>query len=1277
MDLVWLRPAKKPVRPWDIEDLSSPARRVLQHLERRFPPRNPVCIASAYQPATRYHDSPVPFFGLSAPPQSQGRNTFNFFSQRAHAEAVSRGEPLFRPGRCPTDVENYPCSRQPDDPSRNDWPPYHSVVNAHQGFPTMQLSQQRQEGVFVPRNILTNLERPSTEENPGNTEGQSEACGSGLGNVSILDISIDQRSSANPDNSPPISNYDAFDDELLNSFPAINATHSPPISCHDFAESRSNLERESSEETIEDIVRQPEACGLKDGNVTPLADISMDLRSLAGPHNSPPFSEKDMFDEDIINDGSPVIPLISSPPFSSFDNFEEEGVRNFHNVSPLCPELQALEDDKENFRRSGSDRFNNTGELEEHIECIIRMEQKGNDDVSSPLKDITRSLNETNCSNVKKTANEGSLLFAKEKPSMGCESPQIDQRHLRAMSHSSFTQSPSSVHMLHMDSAPAFSPQTSKGPLETDFSFDDIFDPSGQNNILEENNLQYKSPIMAKNQSSSRQITPGSKNRKKFLGTPFQRALSSNSLITAVVSEDIPLTTIETPNKINENKSIGTEHISPTMNQNNESFPLIQNNIANEKASAKPPSPLFPIFNVQRKRKNVLTENLVSQPTTSCKKKLKFVVPFKKKEQDVKGPSSLKDIQALSLKLSKEVNSRQLKMQNLTEILAHDIRQKVILDPPQEMSMTLQYRGGFCQLNRPGTSGTLSPESVLVRIMWSSDIKFISIPVQKYSWSSDLVKTLFSDKGRKVCFEAQTMIQLMVDKFGFNASEVSSQWIILDPLIGCWLLNPDKPPQTFKDVLSMMKISEEMGGIEILLSKLSECAKVLYEHLTKRGLWKLFLHIEMRITPILACMELHGIQVDVNKFQDMGNLLRVRLEDVQKMAYKAAGRQFQLTSPQQLGHVLYDHLKLDMKHNISVKETDKKHNKSTSEPTLIKFKDVHPLPGVMLEFRRLHKLKSTYVDAILGHVSENRIYSSWDQTSAATGRITSSDPNLQTIPKQPLMPDQPDLLLRTAFVARKGYSFLTADFQHIELRVFAHLSKDTALIRALSQSTDVFKILSQHWLQIEDISKVSEEDRDKTKRIMYSLMYGAGASKLVEFLHIDYNQASKILQKFAGTFPKMEDFTKSVVRDCRKQGYLTTETGRIRLFPNINSPNFQIRMHSERQAVNFLVQGTAADLCKCAMVQTQRFLTGIGSQKRIPQACLLLQIHDELLWEIPDADVMDAADVVQTAMEGATSVFQGLSNFSVPLPVVMKIGKSWGDLKIVKNTSLGTASQLP
>nr|CAD7568338.1 unnamed protein product [Timema californicum] len=248
-----------------------------------------------------------------------------------------------------------------------------------------------------------------------------------------------------------------------------------------------------------------------------------------------------------------------------------------------------------------------------------------------------------------------------------------------------------------------------------------------------------------------------------------------------------------------------------------------------------------------------------------------------------------------------------------------------------------------------------------------------------------------------------------------------------------------------------------------------------------------------------------------------------------------------------------------------------------------------------------------------------------EQTAAATGRLTSSNPNLQAVPKHEVSLKShliayvvgpttlhPDLLLRSPYVSRPGYTFLAADFQHIEFRLFAHLAQDPTLLQVFQQPEDIFITLAQLLGET-----LEPEDREKTKRIVYSVMYGAGAGKLAEFLQVDNAVASRIINSFMVKFPTIRSFFNLVVAKCRRDGKLHTIGGRQRLFPNIKSSNGGLRAQAERQAINFVIQGSAADLCKSAMLRVEQRL---GSYPDL-EAHLLLQIHDELVYEVQDSQL--------------------------------------------------------
>ncbi|KAJ9596396.1 hypothetical protein L9F63_012559, partial [Diploptera punctata] len=513
---------------------------------------------------------------------------------------------------------------------------------------------------------------------------------------------------------------------------------------------------------------------------------------------------------------------------------------------------------------------------------------------------------------------------------------------------------------------------------------------------------------------------------------------------------------------------------------------------------------------------------------------------------------------------------------------------------------------GFNQLNKPADICKWShcmPVGIILSISMQSatvEYYFLSV-VNKHK------QTIH--RCRKLCCDAQELIIFYVDKYGEDCKQDNQNWIFLDVKVGCWLLDPDHPPNRFIDALDILGIDKcDMKKTACFLLLLQSCAaEKLYHKLKQHDLWKLFIDIEMKLLPIIA--EVRCICVDKQKLNEMGNILEEQINVLEEEAYKSAGKRFQLNSIQQLSKILYDELKLDQKANVKVKPTSSLGLKSTSISA-----SHHTLPGVILEYRHLQKLKSTYIDAMLQHVKGNCIFTTWEQTAAATGRLTSSNPNLQSVPKQPLSISslQKCVQLRSAFIARPGYVFLGADFQHIEFRVFAHLAKDKSLSEMFQQPEDIFITLARLWLG-KNGEKISLDEREKTKRIVYAVIYGAGAAKLTEFLKITEDEARNIITSFNGICPVLQRFRQQVLMECQKLGYLITIGGRRRNFPNINSCNSQTRYHTERQAINFIIQGSAADLCKLAMLQVEQKL----AERNLSQAVhLVLQIHDELLWEV-------------------------------------------------------------
>ncbi|KAK8405100.1 hypothetical protein O3P69_001589 [Scylla paramamosain] len=494
-----------------------------------------------------------------------------------------------------------------------------------------------------------------------------------------------------------------------------------------------------------------------------------------------------------------------------------------------------------------------------------------------------------------------------------------------------------------------------------------------------------------------------------------------------------------------------------------------------------------------------------------------------------------------------------------------------------------------------------------------------------------VVNCIMNSEACKIGFDAQESITFLVEKLEIDHRE-----------------EVGKRPEE--------EINKDMEALSLV-------AAVLHARLVQLSLWTIFLHLEMRITPILAVMELRDIRVDRAILKQIGQRLKLKIEEVERRCHQVSGSVFNVASHAQLRSVLYQELKLDVKAGVAVPRTTKG-QKSTCEAALGRLRDLHPLPGLVLQHRLLNKLKTTYVDGILACLHGSCVRAAWEQTSASTGRIQCHHPNLQNIPKQPVTVevDGSEVVVRAreCFCSREGHVLVSADFQQTELRVLAHLSQEAELLAGFRQSnnTDIFKQLTATWLN-KAVSDVTSYERERTKRVVYGVMYGAGREKLSEVLHITASEANDIISSFMKRFPGIPAYIRSVIEVCRQQGFLTTLFRRRRFFPNITSHDTAVQSQAERQAVNFIIQGSAADLSKAAMVQTEAVLARWSEV----DAKLLIHIHDELVWEVHTEHTQTFCDMVGRIMEDTQQLCGPLVQLTVPLPVTVSTGTSWANMQ--------------
>ena len=415
--------------------------------------------------------------------------------------------------------------------------------------------------------------------------------------------------------------------------------------------------------------------------------------------------------------------------------------------------------------------------------------------------------------------------------------------------------------------------------------------------------------------------------------------------------------------------------------------------------------------------------------------------------------------------------------------------------------------------------------------------------------------------------------------------------------------------------------------------------KPLAEELRKNSLEEVFQNIEMPLMPVLARMERNGVVLDTDTLKEVENDFTARLQTLEKDIYELAGHEFTINSPRQVGEVLFGELKLSEK----VKKT-KSGQYSTSEEVLRDLHSKHPIVQKILDYRGLKKLLSTYVEALpkLINPATGHIHTSFNQAVTATGRLSSSNPNLQNIPVR----GEDGREIRKAFIPEAGEIFFSADYSQIELRIMAHLSGDEHMIEAFNAGHDVHAATAARIFH-KDIKDISKDERRKAKTANFGIIYGISAFGLAERMDVSRTEAKELIDSYFEMYPKIKDYISKAVDTAREKGYIETEFGRRRYLPDINSRNAVVRGYAERNAVNAPIQGTAADIIKIAMIRVQQRLDTEGCKAR-----MILQVHDELNFSIPADEFDKVKRIVIEEMQGAYKM-------SVPLEADCGEGKNW------------------
>jgi DNA polymerase-1 len=496
-----------------------------------------------------------------------------------------------------------------------------------------------------------------------------------------------------------------------------------------------------------------------------------------------------------------------------------------------------------------------------------------------------------------------------------------------------------------------------------------------------------------------------------------------------------------------------------------------------------------------------------------------------------------------------------------------------------------------------------------------------------------------------------------------NSLGVELSGVQFDTMLGAYVLDPGKRVQNL-EVLAREHLDVSLVALEDLvgtgkkrrsiasvpLEQVSsyagdqtvfalQLADILDEKIKAANQETLFNDIELPLVKVLARMEIKGVKVDVERLDLLAKGFSERLEVSAEKIYHMAGEDFNINSPQQLGRILFDKLGLPMR-----KKT--KTGYSTSMDVLSSLSPHHPLPGEVLNYRSLTKLKNTYVDALPPMVNPGtgRIHTSYNQTATVTGRLSSSEPNLQNIPIR----TEEGREIRRAFVADSGSVLISADYSQIELRILAHYSKDEALLEAFTQGEDIHLRTAAEIFGVQP-DEVSAEMRRQAKAINFGIIYGMSSFRLAKDLGIPQKTGQEIIERYFERYQGVRSYVEEMPQIGREQGFVSTLFNRKRFLPDLNSRNRNIRQFAERTAINTPIQGSAADIIKLAMIRIDEEL-----ERRALPARMIMQVHDELVFEVEEGGAQEVAHMVQHEMESVASL-------AVPLVVEAGIGANWDE----------------
>ncbi len=542
---------------------------------------------------------------------------------------------------------------------------------------------------------------------------------------------------------------------------------------------------------------------------------------------------------------------------------------------------------------------------------------------------------------------------------------------------------------------------------------------------------------------------------------------------------------------------------------------------------------------------------------------------------------------------------------------------------------------------RGGSSAAAAMEAVraaeLVAVVCTEELDGLSLcdgkTVYDVSWAdggegyNELLRLVFSRDVPKVGHHVKELMSLLL------AEGLDTGGFVFDTALAGYLLDAIASDHSLPR-LSMKYLGREMDGAEAVLALYA----VLPEKLEELGMHELYYRIELPLCPVLAEMEQAGFLADRKALYDFGQELTVGIAEIQERIWELAGCQFNPNSPKQLGDILFERLGLPGGKRYA-------RGWSTNADVLERLREKHPIVGLVLEYREMAKLKSTYTDGLQKAIGpDGRIHTTFQMTVTDTGRLSSRDPNLQNIPVRRKL----GAGIRRMFVAGPGNVLVDADYSQIELRLLAHISGDEAMREAFLSGEDFHAVTASQVFGI-PLEEVTHEIRGRAKAVNFGIVYGISAFSLAQDIGVSQAEAKEYIEAYLTKFHGIREYMETTIAQAKERGYVTTLFGRRRAMPELTASNYNLRAFGERVARNMPIQGTAADVIKLAMIRVHDRLA-----RELPEAKLLLQVHDELIVECPAALGEQAAAILKEEMEHTVE-------YSVPLIADAGIGKSWAD----------------